>query len=208
MSKSPDVNAAYASDSPDALIDLYEAWADTYDTNFKDAQGYMLHVIVAQAFVRAGGNGPILDVGAGTGLVAEELAKQDLTDVDALDLSADMLKVAEQKQLYQGLFVGDVTQPLTNLTRRYMGVVSAGTFTHGHVGPNGLDALLDATDPGAVFALSINHQHFEALGFKAKFAELAPLISDYSETDMRIYTDQADEDHRHDLARIVTFKRA
>mgnify|MGYP001349337263 CR=1 FL=1 len=48
-------------------------------------------------------------------------------------------------------------------------VVSAGTFTHGHVGPDVFDELLRITKPGGLFVLSINSKVFIKDGFQKKF---------------------------------------
>ena len=56
-------------------------------------------------------------------------------------------------------------------------VVSAGTFTHGHVGPNAFDELLRVTKPGGLFVLSINTKVYIKNGFKEKFMQIKNSIS-------------------------------
>jgi predicted TPR repeat methyltransferase len=46
---------------------------------------------------------PLLDAGAGTGLIGEWLAITGYSEVDALDISPGMLKVAGKKGVYQAL---------------------------------------------------------------------------------------------------------
>ena len=43
--------------------------------------------------------------------------------------------------------------------------MSAGTFTHGHVGPAAISNLLDVALSGAVFVISVNAAHFQSAGF-------------------------------------------
>lgn len=93
--------------------ELYRDWACSYDSVFGDAQGYQLPRMVAQAFVAAGGMGPVLDVGAGTGLVAEQLIATGVRLIDGLDLSDDMLAAARMENVYRNLHAADVTAPLT-----------------------------------------------------------------------------------------------
>lgn len=207
MSQDPDLDSAYALSSKEEIEALYEKWATTYDVSFGDAQGYQSPREVALAFVSRGGAGPVLDVGAGTGLVAEFLAKSGVGPIDAVDLSAPMLDVARSKGTYRHLIVADVTQPIFDNPEPYQGIVSAGTFTHGHVGPEGLPPLLDIATPGALFALTVNGEHFEKLRFQAAIDDLADQIADVSLRDFRIYDDRADEDHRDDLARLLTFRK-
>ena len=56
-------------------------------------------------------------------------------------------------------------------------IVSAGTFTHGHVGPDALDELLRITKPGGLFVLSINSKVFIKNSFKKKFLKIKQNIS-------------------------------
>lgn len=207
MTKPPGLSEAYALSSADDVTALYKEWAASYDVGFSMSQGYQLPQIVTRAFVAAGGQGPVLDVGAGTGLVAEQLRTVGVGPIDGLDLSEDMLAVANAKALYRGLIVADVTQPLRNVMPPYHGVVSAGTFTHGHVGIEGIPPLLDVVESGAIFALSVNATHFAAKSFAAGFDGLGDQITDLSVREMRIYDDRASANHRDDLACIVTFKK-
>ena len=206
MLDEPDLKTAYALTSNDEVEALYEEWALSYDTSFGQAQGYQSPREVALGFIGLGGRGPVLDVGAGTGLVAEYLAKANVGPIDAVDLSASMLDVARSKGLYRDLIVADVTKPIV-VAGAYNGVVSAGTFTHGHVGPEGLQPLLDIAAPGCIFALSVNREHFVNLGFEAAIADLSNQIDDVKLRDFRIYDDRADEDHRDDLASLLSFRK-
>ena len=127
---------AYALDGQDACLRLYADWAQSYDAGFAAAMEYRLPAHVAAAFLAAGPPaGPVLDVGAGTGLCAAALRAQGFAGpIDGVDLSQEMLDVAAAKGVYRALYRADVTRPL-NLPEAYAGVVSAGTFTSGHVGP-------------------------------------------------------------------------
>ena len=47
----------------------------------------------------------ILDVGCGTGLVGSELHKIGYRDLDGLDASPEMLKIAAEKNIFKSTFV-------------------------------------------------------------------------------------------------------
>jgi predicted TPR repeat methyltransferase len=207
MAKDPDLKSAYALGSKSEVTALYETWADSYDAGFGDAQGYQSPREVSFAFLGAGGTGPILDVGAGTGLVAEHFARASLGPIDALDISPDMLSVAKMKGLYRDLFVGDITGSLGIESDTYNGIVSAGTFTHGHVGPEGIEPLLKLAKKDSLFVLSVNQKHFEQLGFQETIDDLCERIYDVELRDVRIYDDRADADHRNDIACLLIFKK-
>ncbi len=206
MSEKPDLEGAYALTSQDDTKRLYRAWADTYDSDFGDAQGYLTPREVVRIFATAGGHGPVLDVGAGTGLVGEGLTAAGIGPVDALDLSDDMLRVANAKCIYRDVIAADVTQPLA--LSGYQGIISAGTFTMGHVGPEGIPPLLDVANRGCLFVISVNAEHYQSAGFEALFAKLDTEISNLTSEDVRIYSDKADLSHRYDTARIVQFAKA
>lgn len=208
MGKNPDVNDAYAMSSPDEVKALYRTWSHSYDAVFGEGQGYQLPREVATAFVAAGGEGPVLDVGAGTGLVGAVLQGMSVGPIDGIDLSADMLEVARMKETYRGLHTCDVTAPLALPTAHYAGIVSAGTFTLGHVGPDALRNLMNVAAPGALFVISVNAAHYAFAGFEAAFQGFGDQISDFRTRDVRIYDDRADDQHRDDLARLAIFRKA
>ena len=208
MTCRPNLEDAYALSSKQDVKDLYSDWAQSYDTGFSDTQGYQMPRVVAQAFVAAGGVGPVLDVGAGTGLVAEQLIAAGVSVIDGLDLSDDMLAVARAKGVYRGLYTGDITVPLSLPKVGYQGVVSAGTFTLGHVGPAAISNLLDVASSGAVFVISVNAKHFQSAGFATQMDAFGDQIQGLTLDDVRIYDDRADDAHRDDMAHLMVFKKA
>jgi predicted TPR repeat methyltransferase len=210
MSKasSPGLGSAYSLQSPEDSIRLYADWASTYDADFADSNGYILPAQVARMFVRLGGEGPVLDIGAGTGLLAEALKPSDIGPVDATDISQEMLDVAETKCLYRQLFTGDVTQTMPVDDGAYNGIVSSGTFTHGHVGPEALDEVLRMVKTGGLVTLSINAEHYAALGFAAKLDALRDKITDLALPQLPIYASDSQSAHKEDLAVIASFRKA
>lgn len=203
----PDLSTAYALRSAQDCARLYAEWADTYDRDFGAAMDYRLPAHVAAAWLAHGGIGPVLDVGAGTGLLGAALRAQGFAGaIDGLDLSAEMLGQARTKNLYRRLMQADVTRGLA--PGGWHGVVSSGTFTHGHVGPGAITALLDAAEPGALFALSVNTGIWDAQDFDGALAALGPRIGDLVCLDVPIYGPAAaDPGHAADRARIVMFRR-
>jgi len=202
---------AYALDGQDACLRLYADWAQSYDAGFAAAMEYRLPAHVAAAFLAAGPPaGPVLDVGAGTGLCAAALRAQGFAGpIDGVDLSQEMLDVAAAKGVYRTLHRADVTRPL-GLSEGYAGVVSAGTFTSGHVGPEALDPILDCTRPGACLVLSVNLRVWEGGCFADALAARADRIEAPQMIDVAIYgpaAAQADPAHAADRARILILRR-
>ncbi|SHI39909.1 Methyltransferase domain-containing protein [Shimia gijangensis] len=206
--ENPSLDGAYALETPEDSRRLYANWAETYDQTFAQAHDYLLPLLVAQAYKDEGGTGLVLDVGAGTGLCGQELIALNIGPVDATDISQEMLNVAATKSIYRTLFAGDLTARLAVEDDTYAGVVSSGTFTNGHVGPEAFDELLRITQPGGLLALSINTVHYDAKGFKAKLQDLDGQITDLHLPEVRIYGESATDGHKDDTVYIALFRKA
>ncbi|MCP4821299.1 MAG: class I SAM-dependent methyltransferase [Shimia sp.] len=203
----PSLDAAYALSTPEDSKRLYADWADTYDQDFAASSDYNLHIQVARQFAVAGGIGPVLDVGAGTGLLADALAPLIDAEIDGTDISAEMLEKARAKGIYRHLFSGDLTRTLPVPDGTYKGITSSGTFTNGHVGPEAIDELLRITASKGLIALSINAQHYASAGFAAKLDSISAQITDLRLPEVRIYGDTASGDHKDDTALIALFRK-
>lgn len=204
----PDLNAAYALQSAKDHKQLYAEWAGDYDDSFAAREDYQLHIHTARAFVGAGGQGPVLDVGAGTGLCGGILSGLGVGPIDATDISGEMLDQAMRKDIYRDAIEADLNEGIPVPRESYSGIVSSGTFTHGHVGPEALHALLRVARHGAQFALSINAKHFEAKGFADTLHALeAKEITNLSLPEIRIYGDLAAGVNKDDTAFIALFEK-
>ena len=82
------------------------------------------------------------------------------------------MRVAGQRGIYRELLVGDVNQQLERDDASYDGVISTGTFTHGHVGPGPLDEIFRILKPGGVLACTVHRDLWESMGFKSAFDDL------------------------------------
>ncbi len=207
MTEKPDVNAAYALEGVEDVKALYRDWADTYDADFVTAMSYVYPQEVTRIFTerRETADVPVLDIGCGSGAVAEALP--DPAEIDGLDLSPEMLRVAGAKGLYRRTIEGDLLARLPIPDDTYGALLSAGTFTHGHVGPQALDEVIRIARPGALFVLGINGAHFEEHGFGAAFTRLASAkrITTPDYVDCPVY---ADDSHDHaDVRALVTVFR-
>lgn len=206
-----DLEGALSLSGPEACLAYYRAWAERYDAGFAAGMDYLLPAQVAAAFLGAGGRGPVLDVGAGTGLLAERLREMGCKDeIDAVDFSPEMLQLAGKKGVYRTLMQADITQPLP-LAPQYRGIVSSGTFTAGHVGPGALPVLLAVAQRGAQFALSVNHRVWRAAGFDTALVALqeAGRITALQLIEVQVYGAAAvaqDARHGEDRAQVVLFR--
>ena len=206
MKNKPSLQNAYDLKSPDDNIELYSAWAGTYDNDFIQDMQYKLHFAVAEEFVLNGGNGLILDVGAGTGALAQALLQKGKFSIEATDISEEMLKVADSKNIYKRSFISDLTKEIPVDNDFYDGVISSGTFTHGHVGPAAIHELVRVTKPGGLITISVNEQHWIALDFESEIDRLNKYIRNYTLKKISIYGEESTHDHKDDKAIILTIK--
>ena len=206
MQKTPSLQNAYDLKSPDDNVELYSAWAETYDNDFIEDMQYRLHFSVAEEFVLNGGNGLILDVGAGTGALAEALLQKAKFCIEATDISEEMLKVADSKKIYKRCFVSDLTKKIPVDSASYDGVVSSGTFTHGHVGPSSIRELIRITKKGGLITISINEKYWISFDFHGEVKKLNKYIRNYKLKQVSIYGEQSIHDHKDDKAIILTVK--
>ena len=170
---------AYSLKTPEDSKKLYKKWAETYDEDFALNSNYLSPKKISIFFNKHAKNTdtPILDVGAGTGLVGEFLYRTGNKKIIGIDISSEMLEQAKLKGCYSSLMKADVTKRIPLKNNSIGAVVSAGTFTHGHVGPDSFDELLRITKPGGLFVISINSKFFIKAGFKEKFSKIKNIIS-------------------------------
>lgn len=209
-SRKHDLESAYALETPEESAAFYRDWARRYDREFADDHGYAFPDIVARAYAAEAGetDAPILDVGAGTGLVAAALGERGVTaPVDAVDISPEMLEVAAGKGLYRDRIAADLTGTLPIADASYGALVASGIFTHGHVGPVCLPELMRVARPGALCAFGINPGVFDSAGFGSAFALL---VAEGRITPVRFVSapiyEGADHEHAADTGLLALFR--
>jgi len=114
----------------------------------------------------------ILDIGCGTGLTSTLLHKEGYSDLDVIDLSPDMLKVATNRNIYQSLFTGDLKLPLEIESNIYDAVASPCTYTHGYVDAKPLAEIVRVLKPGGILAITVHRDLWQSHGFEAKLKSL------------------------------------
>lgn len=169
------LGAVYDAKRPEEVAALYDGWAETYDAEMA-AAGYRHPTICLALLARhlASGAAPLLDAGAGTGLIGEWLGIMGYPHVEALDISEGMLARAARTNAYAALHRLALGGPLPFADEHFAGIVSAGVFTSGHVGIEGLDELIRICRPGGVIVLTVKNTLWES-GFASRIAALEGL---------------------------------
>ncbi|MDC3391836.1 class I SAM-dependent methyltransferase [Candidatus Thioglobus sp.] len=208
MTEKKGLKDAYALKTPEDSINLYKTWASTYDDDFAKQNDYRSPIEIAKYFAKYSNNEdtPILDVGAGTGLIGECL-NLNSKKIDAIDISPEMLEIARAKNCYSKIIEADLTKRLLINDNHYGAIISAGTFTHGHVGPNVLDELLRVTRSGGLFVFTIHYKLFKKAGFDKKFIEIKTNITKPIFYEVDVYGNNPDKDHGSDQVIITVFRK-
>ncbi|WP_340107917.1 class I SAM-dependent DNA methyltransferase [Pikeienuella sp. HZG-20] len=131
---------------------LFDQHADVFDGILVDQLEYGAPLL-ARERVQALGLGPfggMLDLGCGTGLAAE--AFEDMTEARAgVDLAPGMIEIADEKELYSALFVGDAVTFLEQADERWDLIVATDVLPYlGDAAPL-FRAVAARAAPGALF---------------------------------------------------------
>ena len=201
---------SYKLSTPEDNVDYYNAFASSYDTDFADALGYHYPAAIAAAYRDAATatDIPIADIGCGTGLVASAL-NFPRGQVDGIDISPEMLRVSEEKQLYRSLYSADLSKELNVIANDYGAVLSAGTFTSGHLGPEPLESLLGIARAHALFVIGVKKAFFQEAEFEPVLRDLEArgLITGLRVAEVPMYA-KAGHDHSADTAFALIYRKS
>lgn len=169
MTRKTYLDRVYEIDSPESAEAFYDDWAEAYDAELME-NGYATPARVAAALARHmdARDAPILDFGCGTGLSGRALAETGFTVIDGLDLSAEMLAVAERTGVYRRLKRIEAGAALPATPGDYAAVTAAGVIGHGAAPLDVFDAILQALGPGGLFVFSFNDHTLEDPAFEGR----------------------------------------
>lgn len=175
MGKQADVHVKILSaQSTDALMSVYDDWADRYETELLDDWGYTspkMAVTLLQRYADIDGS-TVLDAGCGTGLVGELLVGAGVKELSGVDYSQGMLDKANDKGVYQTLAKIDLNKEVPIASASYDAVTCIGTFTSTHVVPDALRELVRLTRSGGVIVFTVRDDYWEATKFVDLLIEL------------------------------------
>ncbi len=168
-----DLDAAYSAQDSAQAAAVYDEGADEYERRIL-SWGYSTPAVIAWFLGRlvAPGDGPILDAGAGTGLMGVLLSTLGYGDVVGVDLSERMLAQASEKGVYRDLHRMDLAEPLDLPADEFAATVAAGVFAAGHAPPAALPELVRVTRPGGHVIFSVRTDVYADGAFKQQQEEL------------------------------------
>ena len=113
-------------------------------TDFLDAAIKQVYPSQAKSDIK------IIDAGTGTGIVGAALAKLGYTNIDALDISQEMLNEAAKKKVYTKFFCAPLNeQRISDIeTGAYHALICIGTMLASHVKAAALEEMARMVRPG------------------------------------------------------------
>ena len=163
----------YSARDNEDLEKAYDLWAPKYDEHVT-AFGYMIPAVAAGLFckyVRLKTR-PILDAGAGTGLMGGILDAIGYRGQIGIDLSAGMLKMASERKIYDALHQMILGEPLNFPSNHFGACQSIGVFTAGHAPARAFEELVRVLIPGAYIIFSLMEDVYVPKGYKSMFEAL------------------------------------
>ena len=177
--KNPDdfnVNNVYSYESSKDLKKYYDDWAHEYDTYAKEVNYLLPELVVDQTVkyldndLRVG-----IDIGAGTGLIGKYLLdKKPNILLHAADISHSMLQIAQSKKTkfltncYNRSILIDLKNPAFLTVGYYDFLISAGTFTLGHLNFEDLEKMLPCLKDNGLGVISVKKDHYDNEFFESK----------------------------------------
>ena len=147
----------------------YDRWAAEYDDDLHEAFGWIGPQRAADVFCRlVSSSDRVLDAGAGTGLVGQELAARGYTNLVAADISDEMLDQARAKDVYSEFYRVVLGEPLVFETDSFDAIISVGVLTLGHAPASALDELVRITTAGGHIVFTLRPELYTAGGFRQK----------------------------------------
>lgn len=154
---------------------LFDGYADGFEQHLVKVLNYRAPEILVEHLRQQGRTfGHALDLGCGTGLCGL-LLRPLSRRLEGVDLSANMVRQAQARGVYDAVRQGDAAQFLRSVDRRYDLIAAADVFIY--VGA--LDAVFEAAagamQPGGVFCFSVEKEdaHEFALRSSLRYAHSA-----------------------------------
>ena len=167
------VDRCYSARDTNELKNVYDDWAALYEADLVAELGWDGPQQTGEFLTKhCQPDQRVLDVGAGTGLGGVYLKNQNFTNIDALDMSENMLAEARKKAVYRNFHIARLGDKIDIPDDDFDALVITGVFTEAHAGPEALDELVRITRPGGVLVFSMRPDVERDMGFRTKMDEL------------------------------------
>ncbi|KAJ7370425.1 Methyltransferase domain [Desmophyllum pertusum] len=150
----------------DAMRRIYDEWASAYDKETSEAGTVYLKPLaeyldaaIKQVEDKPNSEIKIMDAGAGTGKIGVELKKLGYTNVQALDISQEMLNEAKKKNAYNKFICTPLSeQRIQEIeTGEFDAVICAGTLIKAHVKSSALVEIIRMVKIGGLICFTLRY---------------------------------------------------
>jgi predicted TPR repeat methyltransferase len=152
----------FEDDSPEAVKQVYDDWAGTYDDDLATL-GYAApqNAVTVLADLLPNRDSLILDAGCGTGLVGHYLRQEGYGRLHGSDYSLDMLAEAQKTGHYEWVGVVDMTRPFPLTTDTYAAALCVGVLGPRLSAVPMIPELVRVMQPGGLLLVVIREQWYE-----------------------------------------------
>jgi len=166
------LDKAYRARDAAATRRLYDDWSASYEAEVAD-NGYATPERCAEALRKYSNDmrAPVLDFGCGTGLSGLALRRAGFETIDGLDLSADMLAQAGDKNVYRHLQQIEAGAPLSHSPGTYAAIAAIGVIGAGAAPIAVFHTLMNGLAPGNKLVFSFNDHALEDPSNEAGMSE-------------------------------------
>lgn len=157
----------------DELSHNYDQWAQTYEVDIESAwrdipptaakmltQHLSATLEMSNKFDKSV---PLLDVGAGTGMMGVALSQLGFSNIIGIDISSQMLVKAEQKGVYQSLICCAIAGEKVQSLDPVAGAIATGVFADRHAGPEDLKLIQGQIQSGGIFVFTVRRSFLPQL---------------------------------------------
>ena len=156
------LDKAYGARDPAETRKLYDDWAASYETEL-NGNGYATPGRCATALAQFSKDksAPVLDFGCGTGLSGLALKLAGFDVIDGVDLSADMIAQAGEKQTYRALRQIEAGEPFAHAPGDYAAIAAIGVIGAGAAPISVFDQLMGGLGSSGLLVFSFNDHALE-----------------------------------------------
>ncbi|CAG2185760.1 unnamed protein product [Mytilus edulis] len=149
----------------DTAVKIYDEWGQNGYDQSVSAQAYIGPEVTAKTIASLYDKSErdtiqLLDIGAGTGLVGEQLRKYGFSKIDALEPASGMLASARQKNLYRNYYNHYLKKDtLIDANGFYDCVCTCGCLAPGHIPVDSLHDFLRFAKKGGNIVMTMKKQY-------------------------------------------------
>ena len=140
---------------------LFDHYADGFDGSLVEQLQYKLPFLIKELINKAAPSlskfNNVIDLGCGTGLAGQEL-KGISNTLTGIDLSNKMIIKAKERQIYDHLITGDISEALNNTTEKYDLFVALDVLIYIGEVSSIFKAIRNCCNQSAIFIFSIEVQ--------------------------------------------------